>query len=373
MISRIRILRFGLLSAVVAALIVATGLVSTAVLRGRAPPPGAGSAVPDATAAGLAVAMQLPGEVFQLTYDPARDALWFVLMDPGISSWVYRFDIATAKTDRWELPTAPGNGFLSEVRLASDGAVWVSEDYALARLVPESGQIASLVLDAKVPDALPDSPTLPGTWVSGFATDGTGGALVARMGVPYLTRLSSDLKVIDKVPVPDSFAGARDVAVLPHGPIALLSGWSRPGQLAVLDPTGKQLLMFEAANVSGNSRIAVDSAGAMVISGTPSTSYTAAGTSNALLTGQTVNLSAVTADPSSGVVAYDEVAGMLYRIADGRLVGQVALPATSVTVMHGGQMFRSEAPADVRAMAVDKHGATWLILGRDRTLERTQL
>jgi streptogramin lyase len=367
-----RILRFAISAAVVATLIVATGFVSTALLRGRTPPAAAGSAAPDPTAGGPEVALQLPGEVYQLTYDPERDALWFAVMDPGMSSWVYRFDIATAKTNRWELPTAPGNGFLSEVRLASDGAVWVSEDYALARLVPESGQMTSLELDAKVPDALPDNPTLPGTWVSAFASDGTG-ALVARTGVPYLTRLSSDLKVVEKVPVPDGFAGARDVAVLPGGPIALLSGWSQSGQIAVLDPTGKQLSMFEAVNVGGNSRIAVDSAGAMVISETPSTSYTAAGTSSALLTGQTVNLSAVAADPISGVVAYDEVAGKLYRIDEGQLTGTVALPATSVTVMHGGQTFRSEAPAYVRAMTVDKHGATWLIVGRDRTLERAQL
>ena len=379
-------LRLAALAGISALAIVAVGLGVTS-LKSRAPVAAEASGelpanTPAATSGGPShaagpasmVVMALPFPVYQLTYDPAGDALWFAVMEPGIGDWLYRVDPATGKSTEWELPVAPGNGFVSQVHVADDGAIWVSEDYRLVRLDPATGKVTSLVLDPSGQDIVPsvvEDPNLPGTWISSFTTDASG-AILARNGVPLLTLVSSDLQIRGTVPLPDGFVGPIDIRRLPDGSLALLSGWSHLGELGIINGEGG-LIASTSVEAGGNSRIAMNETGEMVISQAASNRYDAVASSEALLPGQSIGLWAVTADLNGGFVAYDGDAGVVYQIDPGKVTIELSMPPTHGTVCHLGSCQDVAAPADVTAMAVAARGTIWMIVGRDLTLVRADL
>jgi hypothetical protein len=96
----------------------------------------------------------------------------------------------------------------------NDGAVCVGLPYEIARLDPSDGKVRSVPLAERVPDApaaLDPRNPMPGTWVSDLEVDGDT-VLVARLNVPYLTRVDADLDLSRDITVPAKYAEDRFLA-----------------------------------------------------------------------------------------------------------------------------------------------------------------
>ena len=349
-------------------------VLGTATLRNLrfSSPAGGSSSAPTAE-----VAVHLPGEVYQLAFDRSRDAMWFAYMAGGEGDWLYKLDLSTLSLQHWALPTYEGNGFLSQVLVGQDGSIWVDEDYRIIRFTPETAKVATLDLDLKVPGALPSAldpnSVNPGTWVSAMATT-PDGVVIGRQGVPFLTNISNELVASKGVPLPLGFTGCRDVAELPDGSIAILSGLSDPGRVAVLTGGGAVKSEWPITDISGNSRFAVDAAGGIVVSQAPALALESNGAVGPLVAADPKLIaSAVAADPRGGLSLFDGIASVMYRIDNGQIVSTVSLPTIEGYVQHLGPPVQGVAYPDVRAMAVDSTGMTWFIVGRDGTLMRTNL
>jgi hypothetical protein len=158
--------------------------------------------------------------VYELTFDRSRNALWFASFrsGPGVLT---EYSIKTGDVATFALPAYTGNGFMSHVRVAPDGAVWVTTDYAIDRVDPATGQTRSLSLaetvDGALPGALDPSIPLPGTWVSAVAFDADARALVARNNVPFLQVVNPQLKLVGSIDIPPALAGAADMTLESDG------------------------------------------------------------------------------------------------------------------------------------------------------------
>jgi hypothetical protein len=337
------------------------------------------------------VALKLPGDTYQLTYDPQGDSLWFSVMSPAGPGTLYRYTLSDGSLDDWALPDSDGNGFFSEIRLGPDGSVWINQDYRVIRFEPSTGHMTSIDLELQVkgamPGALDPGDPLPGTWVSGIAPDG-GGALIARNHVPFLTRLSSDLQLVGQIPLPDGFDGARDVASLPTNSIAVLSGPSQGGELAVLSSSGLTMARTEVSDLRGNARLVVDAAqGLILVAGARALGYTLLGLPSTFLnSGGSGFAWWVATDPQGGLVVYDYLGGSIDKIKAGAITADYKLPAVAVTgdfvpePIAPDQSATAASPSqqafadpDVRGIAVDSRGTTWFVVGRDGTLVRLDL
>lgn len=146
-----------------------------------------------------------------LAIDVAGSALWFMLprLVPDEPDLLVRIETAAGAETTWPMPPTDGNGFLSEIALATDGAVWLSDGYRMRRFDPASGAWATVVFPLDIPGALNGG--ADGTWISGFGIDGAG-AWVARHNVTTVVRLDASLAETDAVAVGADLAGASDVA-----------------------------------------------------------------------------------------------------------------------------------------------------------------
>ena len=165
------------------------------------------SAVPLATT-------KLPGPVFDLSYDQARNSLWYAYL--ADQPTLYQYNIASGKIAEWSLPPGDDSGVLDRVVLASDGSVWVVTGYRVARVDPVTGSVLTHTFPLADPDAnsaaLDANASSPGTWISAITFDGAGVALIARHNVTSLVGLDASLNLVDRIPMPASMVGPGDLA-----------------------------------------------------------------------------------------------------------------------------------------------------------------
>jgi hypothetical protein len=190
---------------------------------------------------------QLRDNVYDLLFDPARDAIWFSEQEdpPGLST-LDEYQIASHQLVRVPLGPAESNTYLSKAVMTSDGAVWLSEAYRIARYDPTAKQVAYVDLPLAAEGALqgaydPNAST-PGTWVSAIAADRTG-ILVARKNVPYLTQVASDMTTTGTIALKPEFAGATALAVDNHGDIYVGQGLLGGKGVELLSPGGSTVLV----------------------------------------------------------------------------------------------------------------------------------
>jgi hypothetical protein len=160
---------------------------------------------------------ELGSQVYDLAYDPSTDQLWMAIMRPGGTDELVAFDaLAHQVALRIALPDTDYNGFLSQIEVGPDGAVWVTEPYALVRYAPGAG-ITSLEFDVYAPDAdgSADDPGDPlfGTWISGLGVDGTT-AIIGRVHVPYLSVVDAEMNIVERIDLPAAADGTTDIARL---------------------------------------------------------------------------------------------------------------------------------------------------------------
>ncbi len=200
-----------------------TLVVGLLVIRGGSPaapsaglPPGVRADITPATAPTFATmtTVDLPGDVFDLAYDPVRNSLWFANIDTNAA--LYRYDIATGALTSWPLPTTVGEyGYGGRVAVAPDGSVWISEEYRVTRVDPTSNAVRTHTFpqadtDA-TPNALDPNNPLAGTWPTAIAFDSQGMALIARLNVKSLTRMDASLSILDRIPLPAGLTGPGDL------------------------------------------------------------------------------------------------------------------------------------------------------------------
>jgi hypothetical protein len=185
--------------------------------------------------------LTLSGPVYDLTYDQARNSLWFVSMTAG-SDLMYQYDIGSDRLSDWPLPESDYNGFLSRVAVAPDGSVWATEAYSLVRLDPATGSVESLTFPQKDRDSTPTALDLnnpsPGTWPCSITFDTDGHALVGRHNVSSLARIDANLNIIGRVPIPPGMVDPGD-AVDIHGLIYVAP--DAGGRVVVMDEQGRSV------------------------------------------------------------------------------------------------------------------------------------
>jgi streptogramin lyase len=300
----------------------------------------------------------LPGEVYDLAYDPARDSLWFAFMSGDSPDVLYQYDLMTHKLSTWSLPPTDHNGFLERVVVAPDGSVWVTEDYTIVRFEPATGEVATKTLQLADVDASPaaltqDDPS-PGTWPSAIAFLQNGEAIVARHNVAALLRLDNKLNTLGRIPLPQSLASPGDVAdVAGHIFVAPYAG---DGSAVVLNEDGSS----SAVGASGINRFAQD--GSRVASVGPSgvqiLDEKAGAVSVASSSGSLFDRAAMTSD---GFVTYQRYPGVIERrTKDGQVVTSYPLPREKVQEFNPeGSAVPVSAPDEVGALAVDGEDAIW--------------
>jgi len=200
-----------------------------AAVTGATPTPGATDSWPGRVVATFVA------EADALTYDTGRQVVWIAVTQSSGPDYLYRYDPAQGTTSRWVLPATTYAGVLAQVLVDDSGAVWVNDDgYRLVRFDPAHERMTSIVLALKVPGT---DWANGGTWVSAIAADGDG-VLVARNGVPTLTRLGPSLAVTATIALPSGFAGATGLAVAgghlfltAGGPAAAIARLSMDGRL----------------------------------------------------------------------------------------------------------------------------------------------
>ncbi len=314
--------------------------------------------------------VELAGEAYDLEYDPVRGKLWLAIMRATGPDDLVSVDVETLGQEAWALPDADYGGFLSRVKIGADGAVWVTQPYRLMRFDPGSSSLAERTFDLFVPDALagaldPGAP-LPGTWISAITPD-AGAILVARNNVPYLVRLNDLLVEVERIPVPDSYAGAQDLAVAGPDRIWVLSGPTAPPSVALLRLDGEVLAEVEGGGTrlaSAEGRTIALGVGGGSVQLNPDGSFS---------TGPGLGRS----DPSraaglgSRTVIYDAGAGTITLFEGSIVIGQLVLGERMIEVPNpaGGTTIGRIRPA-VNDVALDGKGRVWYLDGRAHMLVR---
>jgi hypothetical protein len=160
--------------------------------------------------------VSLPGPVYDLTYDTARNSMWFAHMALGSPSTLFEYSLSDGSLKPWALPAADYNGFVTRVRLAPDGSIWLNQLYSIVRFDPASESVTQLNLPQADTDAIssalsPDNPS-PGTWPAAITVEANGTVLISRHNVRSITAISPDERVLGRLALPSGVVGPVDLA-----------------------------------------------------------------------------------------------------------------------------------------------------------------
>jgi hypothetical protein len=187
------------------------------------------------------VSLTLPTNVYDLAYNPLTSTIWYATMSLAGPANLVEADAGTGNVKaQFPIPQAASNGLQSEIRIAPDGSVWVSEPYALVRVDPASGVVDSLSLsnsDPGVPASATDPGSLrPGSWITSLSVT-SNSVLVGRNNVPFLQQWSLGLQPLGNVALPSGDSGPTDITTDSSGLVmAFLSSSDETdaGQLVTL-------------------------------------------------------------------------------------------------------------------------------------------
>jgi hypothetical protein len=312
----------------------------------------------------------LAGDAYDLEYDRVRGKLWLAIMRATGPDELVAVDVETLEQAAWTLPDADYGGFVSRVKIGADGVVWVTQPYRLVRFDPASSSLVERAFDLVVPDALPNAldpaAPLPGTWISAIAPDADT-IVVARNNVPYLVRLDDSLAEVERIPVPDPYAGAQDLVVAATDRIWLLSGPTVPAAVVLLGRNGE--VVSEVAG--GGTRLASADGRTLALGvGGGSAQLNPDGSFSS---GPALGRS----DPSRAAVLgsrtliYDAGIGAIVLFDGPTEIGRLSLDERLVEVPNpaGGTTIGRIRPA-VNDVALDGKGRVWYLDGLAQTLVR---
>lgn len=316
----------------------------------------------------------LGGSVSRLAYDSTRDAIWFAFFDVTGPDFLYRVDAATGQRTQYSIPDTDYNGYLTTIRVATDGSVWFNEPYRMVRFDPVTQTSRALDLAVDDPSALPDALNpgnpVPGTWISAFAFLGTGVAM-ARTNDPHLYLLDQNLKVTGTISVPRTYAGALDLTADPVGDgLYVLPGLGRSGGVALLSRTGTVL-----SNLGLQGRRLQSSGSSVLLSGTRDGGTWLTGVpSGAPVQGSTFSGDSLAVPSANGdTILYNATNGILERVGAGRIISSLALAQSDVFVPRPGGDVTAHSVPLVNDLVTDDHGVTWYIDGGTNELVKVKM
>lgn len=165
--------------------------------------------------------LPLAGLGLDIVYDKSRKDLWVLEQDgsdPQLS--LLKFAPDTGVVTKIKLPSEFKTSLFDHVRIAPDGAVWVSGGYSLGRVDPTTNNLATTTFDEPgTPGSLTDD--TKDTAVSSFAPEANGDVVVSRDNIPYLTEITTKMVVSRQIDVESQFSGAADLVISSAGLIAL--------------------------------------------------------------------------------------------------------------------------------------------------------
>jgi hypothetical protein len=305
------------------------------------------------------------GPVYDLAYDSANDAIWYAQQDVSLPDRLFRYDIKTTATSEWEIPDSDYNGFLSQIKVDEEGAVWITQPYRLTRFDPKSETARSVDFTLEVDGALPGgsdpNDPAPGTWVSSIGFAGPD-VLVARNNVPDLIRINADLEELGRIKVPEPYAGATDIAVDVDGTVYLLPGVTEAPVVSVLRADGT----VESLGVEANRLEAVD--GSVYLSGGTGSGLLlrASGVVGELLPTTDGGPESRSAHhPDGGAIVFDAGARTIQKVRDGLVVATYVFPTETVAVNNplNGEPLSAVVQPAVHDLIVDRRGHVWFVDG----------
>jgi hypothetical protein len=311
--------------------------------------------------------LSLPGPVYDLAYDQPRNALWFAFMRSGSAAALFRYDIATRTLSSTALPPTTHNGFLERVVVAPDGSIWVTEEYSVVRLDPDTSKTESLTfsqgdVDA-TPTALSPSDGSPGTWPAAITFDSTGAAVISRHNVTSLIRVAAGLTQAGRIRLPNGMAGPGDLAV--SGGLFYAVPYVAAGATEIFSSDGTSV----ATASVGAIRLTVSDG--VVISVGPSgvAELSATGSITQLLPAPG-DVGDLIAPSTNGVFAYS--AGLATLDDVSLESGIVAVHAFSVQTVKvagpGGSPLLSYATDEITALASNGDKSVWYVDSTNSTL-----
>ncbi len=312
----------------------------------------------------------LPGAVYDLTFDQARNSLWFAYMSSGAAT-LYRYDISTGMTTGVLLPPTDHNGYLERVAVGPDGAIWLTEEYMVVRYDPTSQVTRSIKLaeaDADAtPTALARTDPSPGTWPCAITFDSGGRALVARHNVKSLLRLDSSLGITGRVPLP--FGIVDPANIVDFDGRVYVAAYGGTGRGATMDEQGGAA----AIGPVGAIQFAEGPLGVVSL-GSAGLSWLTPGSASVGFSVQAGPLDKV-ALARTGAVVYSQNLGVITKVTtSATIASEYKMAGSSVQVMNPlGQLIRATAVDSVGAMAVDSNDSIWIVDISNTAAELVQL
>lgn len=332
----------------------------------------ASSPVSPATAKELG-RLSLADPVYRLAYDPGRNAIWFATFEVAGPDYLYQVDAVTNAMSRYDLPDTDYNGYLSTIKIARDGAVWLNEPYRMIRFDPLTAKDRALDFAAEDPEAVPlaldPGNPVPGTWISSFAFLGDDVA-TARNNIPEIRIFDREFKEVGSVTIPRPYAGARDMAVSVKGDlIYALPGLGQTGGVVTLSREGS----IESVNGADGTRL--ETVGSDVfLSGGGGTWLTGGRDSVGPARADSSQESFAVANGDGAVILYDASNGFIDKVIDGQVVSELALQRTEVTIPRpGGDAIVGQAVTQVSDLITDGQGVTWYVDVSANELVRVRL
>lgn len=317
----------------------------------------------------MAVELPTATPIYDLAYDAATDSLWYAASDPFLPDRLVQYVVNTGKQSEWVLPDTDYNGYLSQVKIGAAGTIWLTQPYRLVRFDPRTETVESVEYPLDAPDALPgaDDPNhpSPGTWISSIAFSGDE-VLVARNNVAAISRIGQNLIEVDRLPVPEAYAGALDMAVAESGEIFLVPGYTETADIAVrrvdgsIAPLGVEGQRL--TEMGGGVFASGGSAGGSVID--------VRGGATGLLPSATGIDSRAALHPDGGAIVYDPSSRSIRHVLEGSVIAEYALGAGDLVdhnPLTGEGVVATLAPA-IHDLVVDSQGRTWFIDGHRQAI-----
>jgi hypothetical protein len=304
----------------------------------------------------------LPDDAYDLAYDDSRGLIWLAVMRISEPDWLYAVS-STGAFERWALPDSAHNGYLTQIDVDVSGAIWISQEYVLTRFDPGTEKVTSLSFDevapGSVPGALDPGNPLPGTWISAITPFGDG-VLLARNNVATLVAYDGQLQATSTIKVPNEYAGARGLLIVPGGILAL-GGQSQLHRMATFGLDGS--LMYETS-VSGvpESRLAPAGEGAALVTGSRPSIVSADGESAVWVRGCGTSVATVAAVDAKGfTVCYDQSTATVRGDA-GQQLAQLEIVEGEVWAPPPGGRTKVRVSPSLSDVIIDKGGVIWFFV-----------
>jgi hypothetical protein len=321
-----------------------------------------------------AITRSLPGTVYSMAYDPARNALWYAvwhltepLPTPVRTPMNGTTDVPMARPVPMALPLVSAavlfeasaetgqvvasfpfknpvidSGLGDAIRVAPDGSVWIAESHALIRVDPSSGNESTISLPSAAPGAV-KTPADRGSYATSL-TFTNSSVMLARNDVPYLQQWSLSMKPLANVPLPAGVAGPTDMTATSGG-IAMKAPFAAVGAVGSVVVGGQILVKYPAGT------------------GEPLTPSGAALEPQYLVVrpdGETVNLVSI-ADKPLLTVDFGEQGAITWQPASGPALS-ILWPSSSGEVRNPlGQEASTASGPQVTAAVLPPNGTLWIV------------